>query len=244
VPATAPLTTPAAGAGASGAPAAGTPGRLVNAGVNAQVTAVGQPLNSQKAATINYEVDKTITHTKNQLGRVKRLSVAVLVDNKADKDKAGKPLSRALTEAEVKQLSDLAKEAMGYSQPRGDSLLVVNSSFSTLPDEPALPFWKHAGFMDMVLEFLKYLLIAGVVLYLVNAVIRPLFRQMMESSGRTSAPGSTLSTTDEAIGTEDEQELNLAYATYEKKLERAKKIATEDPKAVANIMKEWITPNG
>jgi flagellar M-ring protein FliF len=212
------------------------------------VTSIGQPLNSQKAATINYEVDKTITHTKNPLGRVKRLSVAVLVDNKNDKDKSGKQVSRTLTDAEVKQLSDLAKEAMGYSQPRGDSLLVVNSSFSPLADEPSLPVWKQAGFWDIVKDLIKYLVIAGVVAYIFITVIRPLLRQMFPPGGTgaagTGGAGGTISVTDEAIADEDEEELNLAYATYEKKLERAKKIALEDPKAVANIMKEWITPNG
>jgi flagellar M-ring protein FliF len=247
VPATAPLTSPpVSGTGAPGAQGASTPGRLINAGVNAQVTAVGQPLNSQRASTINYEVDKTITHTKNQLGRVKRLSVAVLVDNKADKDKAGKVVARPLTDAEVKQLSDLAKEAMGYSQPRGDSLLVVNSSFSPLPDEPSLPIWQQAGFWDNATALVKYLLIAGVVLYIVVAVLRPILRQMFPTGEALAAggPGGTISTTDEAVSAEEEEELNLAYATYEKKLERAKKIASEDPKSVANIMKDWITPNG
>jgi flagellar M-ring protein FliF len=247
VPATAPLTSPAVpGAGAPAAQGGTTPGRAINAGVNAAVSSIGQPLNSQKAATINYEVDKTITHTKNPLGRVKRLSVAVLVDNKSDKDKQGRSVSRALTDAEVKQLSDLAKEAMGYSQPRGDSLLVVNSSFSPLADEPSLPIWKQAGFWDLVKELVKYLLIAGVVAYIFVAVIRPLLKQMFpppEPAG-AGAAGGTISVTDEAVAGEDEEELNLAYATYEKKLERAKKIAIEDPKSVANIMKDWITPNG
>ena len=254
-PATAPLTTPAvAGAGAAAANAPNAPGRVNNAGVSAQVGSLGQPLTAQKAATTNYEVNKTITHTRTQLGRVKRLSVAVVVNNKADKDKAGKAITRALTDAEVKQLSDLAKEAMGYSQPRGDSLVVVNSSFSPLPEEPKVAIWQQPGAMEMGTSLLKYLVIAGVVLYIFLGVIRPILRQMFpesepatEGAGATGGPGGTFSTTDEdgaEEGGEEEEELNMAYATYEKKLERARKIATEDPKAVANIMKEWITPNG
>ena len=251
VPATAPITTPAVPAASGGGNAANAQGRVNNAGISAQITNVGQPLSARKDSTINYEVDRTITHTKNQLGRVKRLSVAVLVNHRMDKDKSGKAAPRPLSEAEIKQLNELARDAMGFSQQRGDTLTVVNSSFSPSKEEPETPFWKHPEFLDFVKELLKYLIIAGVVLYLALAVVRPMAKQMFppppeptEGAG-AGGIGGTLSTTDEEEEeTEEEEELNIAYATYEKKLAKAKEIATQDPKAVANILKEWITPNG
>ena len=249
VPATAPITTPAV-PGSTANTAANAQGRVNNAGITAQISNVGQPLSARKDSTINYEVDRTITHTKNQLGRIKRLSVAVLVNHKQEKDKSGKPILRPLSESEVRQLNELARDAMGFSAPRGDTLTVVNSSFSAAREEPDAPLWKHPDFFDVLKDLAKIALIAGVVLYLILAVIRPLMRQMFPpepASIQPSGVGAMLSTTDETGGGEgsaEEEELNMAYATYERKLARATEIALHDPKAVANIMKEWINPNG
>jgi flagellar M-ring protein FliF len=250
VPATAPITTPAVPptTGANNAPNA--QGQISNAGITAQISSVGQPLSARKDSTINYEVDRTITHTKNQLGRVKRLSVAVLVNHKLDKDRSGKTAPRPLSEIEIKQLNELARDAMGFSQQRGDTLTVVNSPFSAAKEEIEPPFWKHPDFFDLLKELAKYALIAGVLLYIVLAVLRPLVRQMFPPGSELAGNkpvGGTLSTTDEAgeeEKTAEEEELNMAYATYERKLSKAKEIATSDPQAVANILKEWISPNG
>jgi len=251
VPATAPITTPAVpGAAAQAGAAANAQGRVNSAGITANISNVGQPISARKDSTINYEVDRTITHTKNQLGRVKRLSVAVLVNHKLDKDKSGKVAPRPLSEAEIKQLNELARDAMGFSQQRGDTLTVVNSPFTPPKEELGAPFWKNPDFFDFLKELAKYGLIAGVVLYIVLSVIRPLVKQMFppmtEQEARARSVGGTLSTTDEASAEEnaEEEELNMAYASYEKKLSKAKEIATQDPKAVANILREWITPNG
>ena len=248
VPATAPITSPAVPPSTANN-ANNAQGRINNAGITAQISNVGQPLSARKDSTINYEVDRTIVHTKNELGRVKRLSVAVLVNYRLDKDKTGKIAPRPLSDAELKQLNQLARDAMGFSQQRGDTLTVVNSSFSPQREDADLPFWKHPEFFEFLKELAKYALIAGVVLYLTLAVLRPLLKQMFPPPAVESAKGAggILSTTDEAEtaeGTEEEEELNIAYATYERKLSRAKEIATQDPQAVANILKEWINPNG
>lgn len=245
VPATAPITSPAV-PGSTANNAANAQGRINNAGITAQINGVGQPLTARKDSTINYEVDRTIVHTKSELGRVRRLSVAVLVNFKLDKDRTGKIAPRPLSDAELKQLNELARDAMGFSQQRGDTLTVVNSSFSPAREEADLPFWKRPEFFEFLTELAKYALIAGVVLYLALAVLRPLLKQMFPPPAEApKGVGGTVSTTDEAgAETAEEEELNMAYATYERKLAKAKEIATQDPQAVANILKEWINPNG
>ena len=88
------------------------------------------PFNTQKNITTNYEVDKTVRYVQQPMGGVKRLTVAVVVNNIQTTDKSGKVSNRALTDAEKKQINDLAMQAMGFSKERGDSLTVVNSSFA------------------------------------------------------------------------------------------------------------------
>src|SRR5690606_33378865 len=91
---------------------------------------------SRHDATINYEVDRTISHVKNPLGTLRRLSVAVVVNDRYNQD--GEP--EALSEAELGKLTDLVKQAMGYSAERGDTLSVVNGRCNN--DEPTVPVWE------------------------------------------------------------------------------------------------------
>jgi Flagellar biosynthesis/type III secretory pathway lipoprotein len=112
VPATAPLTQPAvppvqAAGAASGPP---IPGQLNAAGVQAPINSVAQPISTRKDSTINYEVDKTIRHTKQAIGSIKRLSAAVVLNHRKDAKGVAKPLA----DAELKQINDLVKEAMGF----------------------------------------------------------------------------------------------------------------------------------
>jgi flagellar M-ring protein FliF len=86
------------------------------------------PRNSSRNETTNYEVDRTIRHTKLNVGDIQRLSVAVVVNYKTLAD--GKPLP--LTAEQMKQIENLTREAMGYSEKRGDTLNVVNSPFNSV----------------------------------------------------------------------------------------------------------------
>ncbi|HJW02103.1 MAG TPA: flagellar basal-body MS-ring/collar protein FliF [Azospira sp.] len=247
VPATAPLTSPAvpgqqAQAGAT--PGQQLPGQINAAGVQAPIVSAGQPINTRKDSTINYEVDKTIKYVKQSVGTIKRLSVAVVVNNRKDVDKAGKPVNRALTEAELKQINDLAREAMGYSKERGDTLSVANATFNLGEKaDNELPLWKQPETIAFGKDLLKYLLIGAIVAYILLAVVRPILRTMFppppppveEEEGEEGEEGVQVDLT--AMGGD------AILATYEGKLHKAREIAHADPKAVANIIKDWMGAN-
>ena len=252
VPATAPITSPPVPGQAGNPPAVPTQGQIAAGGVTAQINSVGQPLNSTKNATTNYEIDKTIRHTKSSLGAIKRLSVAVVVNHRRDTDKNGKPTSKPLSDPEVQQINALVREAMGFSQERGDTLSVVNSAFTLVEaTEPEVPLWQQPQNVELAKDLFKYLLIAGVVAYLLLGVVRPILRAMFPETvggaagaaagGAAGAggPGQVLDVVDE-----EETSINMALASYEHKLEKARQIATEEPKMVANIIKDWMSPNG
>jgi flagellar M-ring protein FliF len=92
---------------------------------------------SSKNATTNYEVDKTLRFEQKPMGGIKRLTVGVVVNYRRSVDpKTGKVVIKPLTAAEVAQINELVKQAMGYNQARGDTLNVANAPFDGV-DKPA-----------------------------------------------------------------------------------------------------------
>jgi flagellar M-ring protein FliF len=115
------------------------------------------PLNSQKNTTTNYEVDKTVRYTQKSTGGVKRISVAVVVNEKQELDKNNKIVFRPLNEDEKKQINELAKQAMGFNEARGDSLSVVNTPFAPVKTEELaeIPIWKNTEYIEILIKINK-----------------------------------------------------------------------------------------
>jgi len=239
VPATAPITSPAVTAprtAASAGPA--LPGQLNAAGIQAPIASVAQPVNTRKDSTINYEVDKTISHTKQAIGMIKRLSAAVVINHRKDPKGVTKPLS----DAEIKQIEDLVKEAMGYNKERGDTVSVANAPFTKIDrKDQEIALWKDPEILAMAKELFKYAAIAGILAYLLLKVIRPLVKTMMEAPQRGAhhALGGNVNIVDE----EEEDRTPSAAQALDRQLGKAREVAQQDPKAVANIIKDWTGAN-
>ncbi len=244
-PSTAPINAPANAAATSGASAPGS----------ATTSATTTPVATHKDATINYEVDKTIRYTQQAMGGIRRLNVAVVVNYKTTKDAAGKLTSKALTEAEKTQITDLVKEAMGYNKDRGDSLNVVNSPFADAQGEDLgdVPVWKNPEYIGLAKEIGRYLLIAAVLAYLFFAYLRPLLKKFNKGFHKVTAlPGEKIEGEEmddadvqiSADGTASAATLTDGRVrTYLHNLEHAKQLAKQDPKIVANVVKGWVNGN-
>ncbi|MFC5303308.1 flagellar basal-body MS-ring/collar protein FliF [Azospira restricta] len=241
VPATAPLTQPAVpGAAPAGATAnLGAPGQINAAGVQAPIASIGQPVATTKNATINYEVDRTIRHTKQSAGVVRRLSAAVVVNHRKEIGKDGKPATKPLTDNELKQINDLAREAMGFSKDRGDTLSVANASFTAVERaDDGLPLWKDPDLLSLLKDLIKYGAIAGIIAYLLLKVVKPLITLML-----TPRPGEHAARGAAAYGAMAEEAGEGGPTPFEDKLDRARGVAEQDPKVVANIIKDWTGSN-
>lgn len=193
------------------------------------------PVNSRKESTINYEVDKTIKYTKEPVGTVRRLSAAVVVNYRKVVDSQGKVSYQPLSAEEMKQITALVKDAMGYDSQRGDTVNVVNSHF-TVPEVEALPpvpFWKRPETLEAAKEAGRQILIAALAVYLVLGVLRPLLRSLL-----TPRPvGEFVSVTD---SDDASVPAGKGHPHFESNLERAKQLARQDPKVVANVVKSWV----
>ena len=244
--------------------ASGVPGALSNQPPNtpAQPTAAnpkGGPADASastqkdngeisQSATRNYEVDRTISHTREPVGQVNRLTVAVALDNKTSLDDKGKPVSTPFTKDELDQMTLLVRNAVGFDEKRGDNVSVVNAQFLSPPDlEPvSVPLWQQPTVREIVKQGIGALLALGLILI----VLRPLFRNLVGPSraqqlalagagakgmepvsdtltlgGRVSAPGTP------PLG-------------FEQKVELAKRVASQDPKQVAQVVKTWVGEDG
>lgn len=190
---------------------------------------------SRKDTTVNYEVDKTIRYVQQPMGGLKRLSVAVVVNYKRQVDKDGKVSMKALSDEEKNQITDLVKEAMGFSKDRGDTLNVVNSPFAGVEKEAIVeaPVWKRAETWQTVSYYGKYLIGAILLIYLFFGVLKPMFIKLVASLNRP--PPEPV-----ALERPHAEPMGQAARSYEDNLEAAKQLAKQDPKVVANIVKAWV----
>jgi len=231
-PATAPITTP---------PAPGTPATAASSpgstAPKAAAPADNAQVNSRREATINYELDKTIRHTRQAVGSVKRLSVAVVVNHRRETAADGNVTATPFSEAEMKQIQDLVKEAMGYNKERGDTLNVANSPFNQAAREaaPETPLWKDPQILELAKDAGKLVLFGALAAWAYLAFVRPMLRALAE---RASA---------QPVLPEPEEPIALGVASagsYDHKLSAARELAKQDPKLIANVIKGWVGGNG
>jgi len=194
------------------------------------------PSSLRRDSTINYEVDKTIRHTRQQVGAIKRLSVAVVVNHRKLTDANGKVSTKPLAAEEMEQINALVREVMGYNKERGDSINVTNSAFSISEIEAAVevPMWKQPEVIATAKDVGRNVLIAGLVLFLVLGVLRPLLTRL--SDVRLPAPPAALTNASDEPGAQNERR-----AGYAGNLDAVKQLARSEPKLVANVVKEWVT---
>ncbi|MCI1898581.1 MAG: flagellar M-ring protein FliF [Enterobacter sp.] len=202
------------------------------------------PRNSSRNETTNYEVDRTILHTKMNVGDVQRLSVAVVVNYKMLPD--GKPL--ALTTDQMKQIEDLTREAMGYSEKRGDTLNVVNSPF-TVTDQTGgeLPFWQQQAFIDQMLSAGRWLLVLIVAWLLWRKGIRPQLNRRAEEAKAAQEHMSARQEVEEAVEVRLSKDEQTQQRRANQRLgaevmsQRIREMSDNDPRVVALVIRQWMS---
>jgi len=249
---------PVSGSNSGGGTAGGIPGATSNqpaANANAPIAnaragagpAADAPtppaMGSDKKTLTNYEINKTVTYEQKSMGGIKRLSVAVVVNNKQEVDKDGNITSRPLNDDEKAQISELAKKAMGFNEERGDSLTVVNTPFTdnkagNLPD---LPVWKNAGYLDMAKESGK--IIFGIVLafLLYRKSLKPMLSKW--ASGEPIFPGRSSAALALEDDTDDMGMPVIKKSPYQRDIDNVQSLARDNPKVVADVVSNWVSGN-
>ena len=239
----------------------GVPGALSNqppvaaaaggqAQANANTADKNSPESSVRKVTRNYELDKTISHTKYQTGMVRKISIAVLVDDHQKINDDGTVERTPLKEDELARLTSLVKETVGFNPERGDSVNILNESFTPPPPVEAPP---PVSFLDKpwVWDAGKLAVAAIGVVLLVFGVVKPLLRNLVEKAPAvpTVVMGSQGRNEMAAVGgmnplMQQMQGQLPSPNNYEQQLGAIKGMANQDPKRVAQVVKNWVSTDG
>ena len=218
-------------------------------------------------STRNYEIDRTVAYTRQPAGRLKRLSVAVLVDHVQVPGRDGKPTDAPLTREQIDRITALVKDAVGFDTARGDSVSVINSPWRgdprlTATDLETVPFYEQAWFLDVAK------IVAGLIALtlLMLMVIRPLTQRITAMLPRPPEPadadddrfipsrnlpvvagaggeGGQPGTAVAGAGS-TEMQRKKAPTKYDEQVEFARQLVQEDPARVAQVVRKWAMSNG
>ncbi|MCK5386053.1 MAG: flagellar M-ring protein FliF [Gammaproteobacteria bacterium] len=192
--------------------------------------------------TKNYELDKTISHTRNRAGSIKRLSIAVVLNNKTTttgKDNEVKELP--YTQQELDRITTLVRETVGFNVLRGDSVNVINVPFTKIEIE-ALPeeaIYEKTWVWDLAKQVLGGL----AVLFMIFGVLKPVMKNLAIAPPVTkiiSESGEELDEDQLSLSGADENKRLAKIASYEENLQLAQSLASQEPKRVVQVVKNWM----
>lgn len=221
-------------------------------------TAAATPSNKREQTTRNYELDRTVSYTKHQQGTIKRLTVAVVVDDKLVKDADGNETHVPWSDAELERLSILVRDAVGYSAVRGDSVNVLNSPFSNRTEDTQTTGVETPWWQEWIIPNIKY--IAGVLVFLllIFGVFRPMFKSLSRTGGSIAEEEEArqLAALEAAGGVPGMEGMSDETVTltgggnafmlpgpeqgYEEQVNAIKGLIADDPGRVAQVVKKWV----
>jgi flagellar M-ring protein FliF len=137
--------------------------------------------------TVNYEISRTTKTEVVEGGRVKRVSVAVLVDGTYAKNDKGDIAYQPRSKEEIDRIAALVRTAVGFDQKRGDQVEVVNLRFA---EQPSLPISEPTGWLsafqftkDDVMRSIEVVVMGVLGLIVMMVVVRPLVRRIITPDG-------------------------------------------------------------
>lgn len=198
------------------------------------------PYSQRNEDTTNYEVDKTLTHTRKSTGTLMRLSAAIVINNQFNDEGE----SIALSKEQMDKIDALAKEAIGFSGARGDTLNIVNTPFSTLDDIAAPPLWEQPAVIDAGLTALRYLLVLIVAWILWRKAVQPFWikhhemalqRLELEKEKRQAEIDAKAKRVEDNLRSKAEQKMQ-----NEENMQKLRELAEHDAQIISLVIRQWI----
>ncbi|SBS26397.1 Flagellar M-ring protein [Marinomonas spartinae] len=205
---------------------------------------------SKVETTRNFELDRSISYTKHQQGKIKRLSVAVVVDDITSIDpKTNKVVRTPWSDEELGRLTLLVRDAVGYDPSRGDSVSVINSPFAPVESQepaPEPPFYKQTWFLDL----LKPSLVGIFVLLLLLVVVRPILKSLSDQNKIAVAEDTEANIFSDETDEISDDQVSLVSAEdvmvpgspekIDRQINAIRGLIAEEPERVAQVVKQWV----
>ena len=225
-------------------------------------TASATPGRSSRRSTINYEIDKTISHVRETPGSLRKLSIAVVLDHIETTAEDGTVSRQPLPQERIDEVTALVREAVGFDAGRGDTVSVISASFVDAPAaadsaaaEPSLLD------QDWIWQLGRGLLVLVVLLALIFVVLRPLMKfstaPLVTSPPGLQGPGQQTPGALGAPGGADEDQVTLGGqgqlgyeggtgggSGYQQQLQMARTVASGEPERAAQVVRNWVSDDG
>ncbi len=218
----------------------GAPGVASNipGGAGASSSGGKPPTSSDTQETTNYEINETVSHVVEQVGTIKKLSVAVLVDGKMVAKKDGEPGEKefkARSPEEIKQLTDLIRSAAGIDFDRGDQVVVESAHFDTSRFEIGIEETNAEADRQFQVDVIKYAGMGALALIMFLFIVRPLMKWITSTS-------KEMENLRQFPQTVSQMETQLHGGKEEETDYRTKvsQMFSEDPQAGAELIREWL----
>lgn len=213
------------------------------ANAQAAATVAATPENESLRRTRNFEMDRTMSHTKQSTGSIQRLSVAVLIDEKRVTAEDGTVTSAKVPPEELEAIQKLVRDAVGYDEARGDTVSVSSMPFY---QSPTVDVAEEPGLLQSptVQSLGKQGLAALLILVVALVLVRPLLRALGGTAGAGGQPGTPAYAGGGGgggMGLPPEQRVPLSY---DDKISVARQLADKNPERVAQIVRAWVQADG
>ncbi len=215
-------------------------------------------------------MDRRITHTRSATGQIKRLTAAVLLDERTQVDAAGVAQPQPFTDDEMARFRALVAQAIGVDEQRGDIIELQTVAFAVPPFamETAPAFWEQPGFITLMRQLLIFGLLALVVMFVVRPVIHQVMakepppaednvlalkqdaseeKHHMLTDDQADREANGLAGLllddrfDESNDQMDARRRQVHVARLEERLQTAKVLVAEDPKRAVQVLRHWMS---
>jgi flagellar M-ring protein FliF len=244
-----------AGAGIPGAlsnqpPAAGEAPEVATAPAGEGATGGDATRNLRSQSTRNFELDRSLSYTRHQVGKLRRLTVAVVLDDRVRIDpETGERNTLPWDQESLDRITMLVRDTVGYDAARGDSVNVVNAAFvdverDDLAIEP-VPIWQQEWFFPVLRQSVGLLAVLLVLVAVVRPVLRSLssnVKQMraIEERHRMERVMAETAAAEAAATKEDSLMLPPPQHDYERGIVAIQALLDSDAERVAQVVRKWV----
>jgi len=218
--------------------------------------------NKKSEEVVNYEISRTTRTETIEAGRVKRISVAVLVDGVYTKGASGEAGYQPRPKEEIDRITALVRSAIGFDQKRGDQVEVVNLRFAEVPGTPPISEEGWLSFLrfttDDIMQAINLVVVTILSLLVLLFVVRPLVRRIVtpdESLGEvraTPAPAPAFAMQPGEIAApaskpnvDNPAARMIEFAqvqgeVHQQSIQKVGELATRNPYETVSIIRQWM----